>query len=150
MNIVCINLYCPSRGVICAHCLLQEHNDHVRQCVTLKDLTQSLNKAFNNKVIEEIGSSGCDILKKHKQIIIGFKNRIALIRKSIDNIESAIEVQMKRLLEEADIYVGDAFESLLEKLNQPEPDIPSLQTELLQFMPLIDVDIEGKILMMKS
>ncbi|KAL4501420.1 hypothetical protein ABPG72_021227 [Tetrahymena utriculariae] len=144
-NICCINYNCPKRGIICSHCLLHEHNDHVKQCVPLKELIKSLNKANNPKNIEDLGNSGCDILKQHKQIIIGFKNFISQLKKSIENIEFAIEQQMKKLLEDADIFVGDAFEVLLEKINQPVLNLNEIEQDLIKFMPMISIGYDGDI-----
>jgi hypothetical protein len=71
---------CKLRGLICSHCLIQNHSEHVKKCVPLKEILLSLNKANNPKIREELGFIGCEILKQHNQMILGFRKHIKSLK----------------------------------------------------------------------
>lgn len=50
---------------------------------------------------------------------------------------------MKKLISDADIYVGDAFEILLEIMNDPIQNPIELEKHIIKFMPLMHVGIDG-------
>ncbi|KRW98351.1 hypothetical protein PPERSA_02128 [Pseudocohnilembus persalinus] len=140
LNLVCTKRNCPQRGLLCSYCLLRNHNDHVNQCIPLRDLIKAVNKANSPLQQEQLYKIGNQIIKEHEKIIFEFKKSVKELKVRITDLEQIIEEQMKKMKQEAQFFVSQQLEKSLEIINQENVTAEQLNQEFFKIYPVLKVE----------